>query len=198
MKETSVAPYILAHKKKIKERAERVIKERTDRLRSAFFTMNESLGWDNVAVVHMGDPTAEMADGIRYSHLKVDLNKNSNESMNVLLLAASSKVICIALGTIDSDQISSVYTKIESSKHDLIVCHEEYCAMSFELFFLAQGLDELLEKPNDAILDLALRAELLGGTLSSKWVYEAASAVAKKNIEKGRLIVNRGSSNFSQ
>ncbi len=199
MKETSVAPYILAHRRRIKDRAARAIKERTDRLRSATFTMSECQGWAKVSVVHLVDSPSEMGEGICYARLeKGNPSKNSNEAINSFLLGAPAQVICVAMDTISADQVVSAFRQIESSGHDLIVCTEDYLFMSFELFFLAQGLDELLEQPEDAVYDLVLRAELLGGTLSGTWTGNAASGLAIRNANTGRLIVNQGSANWNQ
>ena len=184
--EKRIAPYI---KRQHKEQAARVRaneRNRVQRYRSSLFTRPECTDLPDCVVVTPGhfDPSME----------------NIAMAINRRAVSLQAKVIILFPEPELADQLNSaeVFNVIATSEWNVgvVLGSRETLgvALSMDMFLLARGLDELIENPSEAIADLILRLDLLGVNIQGK---EIVGSLRSVNVDKGELLVNFGSPNFS-
>lgn len=132
--------------------------------------------------------------------------QEENQAMwfNRMAVEMSGKIICLmtTIAGLDKEALFEMTEGIRTHGDNQIYLHDfqgktTRIAMACDTFYLARGLDGLMEEVEISILDLALRVEILGSQVSaSTWPMLEIPISAGKNVQKGRLIVNQESTIF--
>ena len=136
---------------------------------------------------------------------RFDLSEaNLSTWMNQTAIHSKGKIIGLmpSIENLQSAQLLEVGKKIENSEKNSVQILESKTeltgvAMTRDLYYLAHGLDELIENVNVSHLDLTLRVEMLGGQIEGSGRPRSdLTRQAEKNVRSGRLTVNHGLDTF--
>ncbi|MCP4456765.1 MAG: hypothetical protein GY816_01865 [Cytophagales bacterium] len=130
---------------------------------------------------------------------------NHATSLNQLGVKTSGKIICLLsnFGSLEDDILFGMVNSIKDSDANLVCMHEHQkrftgIAMASDTFYLARGMDELIQDLEIGLLDLGLRMEMLGCQISANnWPMPKIPLKAEKNSRAGRFTVNQGSDSFT-
>lgn len=144
-------------------------------------------------------PTSQVANQ------QVDLKvANYSTSLNEMVIKATGKVVCLflELSNLNESELFEMVDQIKESESNL-VCIQEHnkkvsvMVMTSEIFLLARGIDELIKDLDIGLLDLGMRAEMLGcQIMAPTWPILDIPFRAVKNTKVGRLAVNQGTDKF--
>lgn len=129
---------------------------------------------------------------------------NHSTWINQIAVKMSGKIICLMeiFEDFDSNKLFEMIDEIKENKNSQLWIHATPdkltgLAMACDAYYLARGLDELIEAVEIAFFDLALRVEMSGAEVNSTfWSRLQIPTRAKKNIQARRLTVNQGSPIF--
>jgi len=201
----AMSPFVLRRREELSQNYLGLLKDREIKFRSPVFDMPEFEDSPLASVCQLFSATNSHSDFPKeWEFLEVEEpSKNKNDCMllNELGLASSGKIIFL----ISHPDGFSKTTLVQMSENILtsersVVCldinEDAGClALTTDLFYALRGVDELLKSVTDGLTDLALRAELIGATIESKVEFRD-NPKAKRNIQKGRVVVNQGSPVF--
>ena len=145
---------------------------------------------------------------LMYKHAnihKIDLSQaNHSTWLNQAAKKTKGKIICLmtSIKNFKLDQLLETGRKIENCENNLVHLLKSQTeligvAMTRDLYYLAHGVDELIEDINVFLADLVLRVEMLGGQIGgANWPRRDIPVRAEKNVRTGRLTVNHGLTTF--
>lgn len=197
-RDATIAPYIINYKDQLKVRTESLRRSRVSRLRSSIFSLPEFRDWPDVLVISLVSQSfSDSRDIIWKEPGDLPIDKNASMILNELVIRNQSKGVFLATKEVDEGSVRDALKLSLNSESDIVLRNDLGLMISHELFHLANGLDELLEGIEDALDDLILRAVLLGAEVKSTgWSKDGVSDLGRRNVEKGRLMVNHGSNLF--
>jgi len=143
--------------------------------------------------------------GVELTIHSIDLKiANPASWLNQFAVNMIGKILCLMVSfeNFDGGKLLDMINKIKDNESSQLYVHDSLgrvtgIAMACDAFYLARGLDELIEDVEIALLDLALRMEMLGCQIEARiWPQLDIPSMAEKNIRIGRLTVNQGSGSF--
>ena len=172
----------------------------------AFIKQNDSNKDIQMALLCVDDLTLQEFGKDEFTSYKVNLEEANRAAwLNQFAVKMSGKIICL-ISTPENFDVKILFemtARIKSHTNNQICLHDFQkritgIAMASDAFYLARGLDELIEDVEISILDLGLRLEMLGCQVNSSiWPMPGVPSLAEKNIRNGRLTVNQGLGAFS-